>query len=54
MIIDQFDRVYIVFRFMPVLDNVDMSWLMVVTVEHELETEEYKYRWHNDYVFLQR
>ena len=48
MVVDlQHLRVYIVFRFMTIFDDVDMNRLVIIRVKLEDISEYDKYRWHN-------
>lgn len=40
-------RVYIVFRFMTIFDDVDMNRFVIIRVKLEDISEYDKYRWHN-------
>ena len=46
MIVYLLDGIYIVFGFIPIFDDMYMDGSVIIRVEHEAETEKYKYRWH--------
>ena len=46
-------RINIIFGLMTILQNMYMNWSMVITVEHESKSKEYKYGRHS-ISFLQK
>ena len=57
MVVDLLYGSHVVFRLVPILNNMDMYGSMIVRIEHEPKAEKDEYCWHNffllqSYVFL--
>ena len=46
MIVNLFNRLYIVLCFIAVFDNMDVNGEIVVRIEQKAKSQKYKYSWH--------